>query len=110
MLIQPGRIATPIWDKGKEQLERSDTGSPLLPLARRVGRYAIDRGKKTGIPPVEVARVVHRALVARRPRARYLVSKERWEYRLIRLLPARAVDWMVARELEKIERTSDPAR
>lgn len=110
VLVQPGRIATPIWDKGEEQLARSGDSSPLLPLARRVGRYAIDRGKKTGISPVEVARVVHRALVVRRPRARYLVAKERWQYRLIRLLPARAVDWMVARELGKIERASDPAR
>ncbi len=109
VLVQPGRIATPIWDKGEEQLDRPDMGSPLVPLARRVGRYAIDRGKKTGIAPVEVARVVHRALIARRPRARYLVARERWEYRLIRLLPARAVDWMVARELGKIERAPDPA-
>jgi len=106
VLVQPGRIATPIWDKGEEQLARSGHGSPLLPLARKVGRHAIDRGKRTGIAPGEVARVVHRALVARKPKARYLVAKERWEYRLIRLLPSRAVDWLVAKELGRIERSA----
>lgn len=106
VLVQPGRIATPIWDKGEEQLARSRDGSTLLPLARKVGRYAIDRGKRTGIAPVEVARVVHLALVARKPRARYLVARERWEYRLIRLLPSRAVDWLVAKEIGRIERSA----
>ena len=49
-----------------------------------------------GIPAVEVAKVVHRALTANRPRTRYLVGKDaKIAARMAWLLPDRAMDWMI---------------
>lgn len=102
VIIEPGRIATPIWNKGEALLGRS-SGSPLMRLATKVGRHALDKGKQKGLSPVEVGRVVHCALVAKRPKERYIVAKEKMEYKLFRILPARAVDAIVAKKLRKID-------
>jgi len=75
--------------------------------AEKVGRHAIDRGNKKGLPPVEVGRVVHPVLVAKRPKERYIVAREKVGYELLRILPARAVDALVARRLRKIDQQGD---
>ncbi|MBN2151998.1 MAG: SDR family oxidoreductase [Candidatus Lokiarchaeota archaeon] len=102
-IIEPGRIATPIWNKGEALLAR-EISSPLAPLAKKVGRHAIDGGNKKGIPPVEVAKAVHHALASDRPKERYIVADNKMEYKLLRVLPTRTVDSLVAKEMRKIEK------
>ncbi|MEX2684457.1 MAG: SDR family oxidoreductase [Candidatus Sigynarchaeota archaeon] len=103
VIIEPGRIATPIWNKGEALLAR-EFNSPLAPLARKVGRHAIDSGNKKGMPPVEVAKAVYRALTLERPRARYIVARNKMEYKLLRVLPTRTVDSLVVKKMKKIEK------
>ena len=49
-----------------------------------------------GIPPLSVARVVEQALRARRPRTRYLVGRDARVQALLRHLPDRARDRLMA--------------
>jgi len=100
VIVQPGRVATPIWDKGEEMLERRGT-EPFAGVARRLGEHAIRKGKSTGLPPMAIARVVHEALTGAKPRLRYLVAPSTLKYRIIKLLPGSRVDAMVKKELEK---------
>jgi len=80
-VVEPGAVATPIWDKGRSQAESLERDLP--PEAREryarfisaVGR-AIDHQEKSGVPPDRVAEVVERALVSPRPRARYVVGND----------------------------------
>jgi NAD(P)-dependent dehydrogenase (short-subunit alcohol dehydrogenase family) len=78
-LLEPGSIATPIWDKSKHTIVATyrestpearelykDTQGSMLRLADWFGR--------AGITPQKVAQVVKKALCARRPRTRYLVG------------------------------------
>lgn len=102
-IIEPGRIATPIWNKGKASLS-IETTSPLLPLAKKVGQHAIDRGNAKGLPPVEVAKAVHHALVAKKPKLRHIVASNKGEYMMLRILPTRVVDLLVAKKLRDIEK------
>ncbi|HEX8075515.1 MAG TPA: SDR family oxidoreductase [Thermoleophilaceae bacterium] len=101
--IEPGSIATPIWDKGSESAfamleqmpaEAHELYGEAIPkvaeMARKLGERAI--------PPERVAKVVLRALTARRPRTRYLVGTDaRVQLALNRLLPDRAMDALEAR-------------
>lgn len=100
VIIQPGRVATPIWDKGKALLEHS-SGSVFEPLAKKVGAHAIKRGQEAGIDPSVVASVVHEAIVAKKPKTRYLVAKSTFKYKLVKILSDTAVDRLVAKELRK---------
>lgn len=101
VVIQPGAVATPIWDtsleRARRNLERlSDRhrelyGSVLERMAER-----IEGPPKHAIPPERVAAKIERALTARWPRARYLVG---WDARLGVLLQALLPTWLSDRLL-----------
>lgn len=80
-VVEPGRIATPIWEKSlAEGLERMERVSPkakeyygnLIDDLVEGARFAADHGT----PPERVAQAVHRALSARRSRTRYFVGPD----------------------------------
>ena len=102
-LLEPGNIATPIWDKFRSNAAQASAAGPsearelyrdvqgsMLRLAEWFG--------KAGITPQRVARVVAKALQARRPRTRYLVG---WDAKILgRIAPAspdRLRYWVIRR-------------
>ena len=106
VVIEPGTIATPIWEKGDR--EATELRERLPPRGRelygraleRLQKMARERGER-GLPPERVAAVVLRALTARRPRARYVVgANARAQIALLGLLPDRLSDRVVARMLD----------
>ena len=58
-----------------------------------------ERFKPRGIPPDQVARAVEHALLARNPKARYLVGRDARILAVIRRLPVGIRDWLIARQL-----------
>lgn len=102
-VIEPGTIATPIWDKGivsGDELRAAmsaDAERDYGPLIATV-RTASERGARTGLPPDAVARDVAHALTARKPRTRYLVGREaKSRGAIARYLPDRFMDSAIAR-------------
>lgn len=102
-LIEPGSIATPIWEKGRVEGKRMRADLPprgetlYRPLLDKMDAY-VERTAARGIPPEAVARAVERALTASRPRARYRVGADaELTYWLTRLLPDRVMDALSAR-------------
>ena len=96
--VQPGGVATPIWDKGlrgaDQTLEemtpevRQRYGALIEPMRRESQRIS-----REGLPPAAVAAVVGDALIASRPRTRYLVGRDaRVLGTLAAVLPDRGVD------------------
>lgn len=104
VLLEPGTVATPIWAKGADNATRMIEGLP--PGARELYGDVVDamrtdvaaRGD-AGVAPDVVARRVERALVARRPRTRYLVGDARVRARIAQAVPDRVFDALVARQL-----------
>lgn len=102
-LLQPGAVKTPIWDKGRQQADEMHEKYP--PEALDLYRDGIERvvegieqQDEAGIPPMEVAEVVERALTAARPRSRYAVGLDaKAAVVLARILPDRAKDVLVDR-------------
>lgn len=78
-LIEPGSVATPIWDKGRAQ---SETLSVPPELQQQYGHVPAAMDKvlsdtaKRGVPPEQVAQTIHRALTAKRMKARYVVGRD----------------------------------
>jgi NAD(P)-dependent dehydrogenase (short-subunit alcohol dehydrogenase family) len=109
-LIEPGAVATAIWEKADstvDELERRLAGEArdryhwLLDQSRGF----IDEGKTRGVPPSTVADAVEHALTARRPKARYLVGNDAQLYgNLMRLAPDRVRDALVGAGARRWER------
>jgi NAD(P)-dependent dehydrogenase (short-subunit alcohol dehydrogenase family) len=103
--VEPGGIATPVWDKSRAEAERMIAAMPADVRRRYDGAIAgivrhAERLARTGLPPDAVAEVVADALTARRPRTRYLVGREaKAQALLARVLPDRAFDALIARAL-----------
>jgi NAD(P)-dependent dehydrogenase (short-subunit alcohol dehydrogenase family) len=80
-LVEPGEIATAIWDKA--DTSTSEVEQKLDDAGRRrygwlidQARGFIDEGREKGIPASKVAEVVEQALTATKPKARYLVGQD----------------------------------
>jgi NAD(P)-dependent dehydrogenase (short-subunit alcohol dehydrogenase family) len=104
VLVEPGSIATPIWEKGLTAFDAKVAEMPPE-MTRLYGGVIETLRKRTmetaarGIPPARVADVVHRALTANRPRTRYLVGRDARVQAAVRRLPDRARDALISRLL-----------
>jgi NAD(P)-dependent dehydrogenase (short-subunit alcohol dehydrogenase family) len=107
VLVEPGVVATPIWDTSSARLRNATERLP--PEARRYYGKTLDAAggwttkSMGGLPAERVADVVLRALTVRRPRARYIVgAAARARIILERLLPARLRDWLVHQGVKRL--------
>jgi NAD(P)-dependent dehydrogenase (short-subunit alcohol dehydrogenase family) len=102
IIIAPGAVATPIWDKAEKAdlsaYENTDYAEP----ARRVQEIMIRDGRN-GLPAQKVGESILHALTTSRPRVRYTVVPGNFltrAGRVIRmLLPKRLMDRIIARKL-----------
>lgn len=103
IVIEPGAIATPIWEKGlaaaavsiegKSERERELYG-PAFDAIRAIAAQM----ERRAIGPEAVAKAVERALTEARPRPRYVVGNDaKVQALLTRLLPDRLRDALVLR-------------
>jgi len=89
-ILEPGNIATPIWQKfksrGLDAHGKSARGRQSLYKDAEASMHRLaDFFSRSGLTPRRVAKVVHRALSARHPRTRYLVG---WDANLLaRIVP-----------------------
>lgn len=101
-IVEPGSIATLIWDRGEE---RADEIGERTPHREELYGKAIARYRKViadtaarGIPPEEVAEAIEHALESRRAKTRYLVGRDaKVQARLRYLIPTRLLDRILAR-------------
>lgn len=96
VVIEPGVVATPIWDKAEQaDFSRYDDGV-YGPATRRLKKWAVEKGRE-GPPPDRVATAVLRALRAPRPPARIrIVPNYLLDWVFPRILPTRLLDRLIA--------------
>ena len=105
IIIEPGRITTPIWDKGEKNLNKY-ADSLFAVEAKAIGEYAIRKGKTTGLAPIEIAKTVYHVLMAANPKLRYIVAENKLEYQMIKILPASYVDKFAMKKVKKVVKLS----
>ena len=80
-IVEPGAVATPIWEKSATAA-RTILGTvppesiALYADAIEALRKTAARAEKNAVDPIEVARAVEHALTAGKPRTRYVVGRE----------------------------------
>ena len=107
VLIEPGVIATPIWETSIAAGDRMLAGAPPS-LEQDYGkklaalRRHAERGNE-GLDADVVARTIEHALTASSPKTRYLIGNDaRLRLWLQRLLPDRARDRLIAWRLDRM--------
>jgi NAD(P)-dependent dehydrogenase (short-subunit alcohol dehydrogenase family) len=99
IVIDPGSVATAIWDKADAIDFTAYARSPWLASMTRLKDTMVSSGCR-GSPPEKVGGVVLEALTARRPRLRYTVTSGNPMVRLVqRLMTKRMFDRVLGRTL-----------
>jgi len=98
IVIEPGSFKTAIWSKVEAMDLRRYAGTPYESVLDRF-RRAVLRGAERAPPPDKVVRAVGRALTARRPPLRVIVTPHGWLDRIPLWIPDRWLDWLIYRFL-----------
>ncbi|RPH80553.1 MAG: SDR family NAD(P)-dependent oxidoreductase, partial [Nitrospiraceae bacterium] len=97
-IIEPGAIATPIWEKSAKTAEgleasASEEAKALYGEAIIRVRDAVVQAAQRAIAPEAVVRAVHHALTSSRPHTRYLVGSDaKLRAWMVKWLPDRVQD------------------
>lgn len=102
-LIEPGSVATPIWDKSRVEADRISIPAELQAQYGKVpaamDKVMQDTGRR-GVPAEQVAATIERALTSSRMRARYVVGRDAKAMLIVRrLLPDLVFDRIARRAL-----------
>jgi NAD(P)-dependent dehydrogenase (short-subunit alcohol dehydrogenase family) len=99
IIVGPGAVATPIWDKAAQIDTSAYANTEYADILRRFAEYFVQEGRK-GFPPERIGEMIFTALTARSPRVRYAVVPQLFRNWIIpRVLPRRLVDAALARSL-----------
>ena len=98
IIIAPGAIATPIWDKADALDVSRYANTPYKASLDLVKKYMVGLGQK-GLPPERIGEVVHTALTTASPKTRYIVTPEALTNWLGNNLPKRMLDNTIAKRL-----------
>jgi NAD(P)-dependent dehydrogenase (short-subunit alcohol dehydrogenase family) len=104
-IIEPGAVATPIWQKTLSALDdlRRQAGPDRYALYERLmARVRKEAEQPRGaIAAGKVVDAVHHAMTARRPRTRYVVGRDARLWLLLNLLPDRWRDRLILIDLNR---------
>ena len=98
IIIAPGAIATPIWDKADAIDVSRFANTPYRKSLDTVKGYMVGLGRK-GLPPTRIGETVHTALTSPSPKTRYIVTPEPLANWLGNNLPKRMLDNTIAKRL-----------
>ena len=93
--IEPGQIATPIWATSSSRSDELVTPEASALYGDKIAgaRRMATNAAANGLPAIEVAKVIEKALTAKRPKTRYAVGTDaKLGSALIARLPDRARD------------------
>jgi NAD(P)-dependent dehydrogenase (short-subunit alcohol dehydrogenase family) len=105
-LVEPGSIATEIWEKGQRDADEMEKNMPEEAMLRygkafNALRAAAREFGSRGIPADRVARAVEHALTAGSPRTRYIVGFDATIQRVLtNVVPDRILDRLTAQQLK----------
>lgn len=99
IVIGPGAIATPIWDKAEQNDLKRYSNTDYAPMVAKVADYMVTQGK-VGLPPSDVGDLIWLCLSDPKPKTRYHILRNAFMDRTLpRLMNPRTVDKVIAKRL-----------
>jgi NAD(P)-dependent dehydrogenase (short-subunit alcohol dehydrogenase family) len=104
VLLEPGPIKTPIWEKSilktAEDLEASEVKELYEPELTQVLEH-VEKEAKSAVPVEELAELVDRIVASKKPKARYVINGRKSLLRVMAMLPESWVDSIFEKGLAK---------
>jgi NAD(P)-dependent dehydrogenase (short-subunit alcohol dehydrogenase family) len=98
VVVAPGAVATPIWDKADQTDVARYANTLYAPALERLRQYMLSIGK-SGLPPEKIGEAIHTALTASTPKVRYVVSPSPMQVLMTEILPKRTLDRITGKRL-----------
>lgn len=98
IVVAPGAVATPIWDKADQTDTARYANTIYAPMLDRLRAYMLQLGR-SGLPAERIGEAIHEALTAPRPKVRYVVSPDMLQVFVSEHLPKRMLDRIVGKRL-----------
>ena len=99
IIVGPGSVVTPIWDKAEAKDYSAYAHTEYAPLIERFSKYFIAEGRK-GLSSEKIGEAIYLALTTKHPKVRYAVVPQRFtNWTIPRLLPRRLIDKLITRQL-----------
>jgi NAD(P)-dependent dehydrogenase (short-subunit alcohol dehydrogenase family) len=98
VIVGPGSIRTPIWDKAEQQGGQEYESTAYAQALKKFGEFAIASGK-SGLDPQKVSMLVVKIFNSPRPKTRYaIVPSPILNQFLPWILPTKALDHLIAKK------------
>ncbi len=101
IIIEPGTVNTPIWDKGEDTLQ-SYQGTLMRAEAKGLGKYAIQTARERGLTPERIASQIYTVLIKKNPKPRYSIVHNYWLDLAMRKMPTRLLDYLFLRKVKSL--------
>jgi len=98
IIVGPGPIATPIWDKAEDVDANKYQDTDYFEAGIKFRDYILKRGRN-GLPAESVSKIVLKALTSAKPRVRYSITPNPLGAMLMSILPKRFIDNIIAKNL-----------
>lgn len=95
IVVAPGAVATPIWDKADAVDVSRYANTVYGPALDKVKNFMVEGGRK-GLKPERIGATVWKALTFNHPRTHYTVTPDPFQNWMVRTLPKRTVDNIIA--------------
>ncbi|UYP48641.1 hypothetical protein NEF87_004926 [Candidatus Lokiarchaeum ossiferum] len=102
VIIEPGMVKTPIWDKG-EALLGNYNGDMLKKEASGIGSMAVQTARDIGLPPEKIASLIYKILTKKNPKPRYAIVPNYWMRQLMLKMPTRMLDRFILKKMQKFQ-------
>ena len=98
VVVAPGAVATPIWDKADETDTARYANTAYAPALEKLRQFMLAIGK-SGLPPETIGEAIATALTAAKPKVRYVVSPSPMQVLMTEVLPKRTLDRITGQRL-----------
>jgi NAD(P)-dependent dehydrogenase (short-subunit alcohol dehydrogenase family) len=99
VIVQPGPIKTPIWEKARQTVNFYPDTEYANALKSTL--YGLEKTEKTAIPAEKVGDLVYKISLKTNPKTRYLITPNQTVIRLISFLPPKWVDFILTFQMKK---------
>ena len=102
IVVAPGAVATPIWDKADQTDTSRYANTVYAPALERLRQHMLSLGK-SGLPPERIGEAIATALTAPKPKVRYVVTGSPLQVLMTEVLPKRVLDKAIGKRLGLVE-------